>query len=107
MLCFGRIDGEDRWGGSAKEEDGEDDGEDDGEVDGRVDGVVEARSEFATSPQPPPKICSGTQGQLSAGLQDGTKPSEKKKKKLACHSLCEGLAIYSWVKVAGQREGGE
>src|SRR5579871_6158479 len=40
-------------------------------------------------------------------LQDGTKPSEKKKEKLACHSLCEGLAIYSWVKVAGQREGGE
>ena len=37
-------------------------------------------------------------------LQDGTKPSEKKKEKLACHSLCDSLAIYSWVKVAGQKE---
>ena len=43
--------------------------------------------------------------QRTHNLQDGTKPSEKKKEKLVCHSLCEGLD--SWVKVAGQREGGE
>ena len=34
---------------------------------------------------------------LNGVLRDGTKPCEKKKEKLACHSLSEGAAIYTRV----------